>query len=83
MNGTRFYLKTTSKIVLPLLFSTKNLSELFLGKPEGKRSVNSIKRSVIQTCKRLIKHFGALDVTGSHALKTVKSNLHNLNVHVL
>ena len=30
MNGTRFYLKTTSKIVLPLLFSTKNLSELFL-----------------------------------------------------
>ena len=28
--GTRFYLKTTSKILLPLLFSTKNLSELFL-----------------------------------------------------
>ena len=31
MNAMRFYLKTTSKIiVLPLLFSTKNLSELFL-----------------------------------------------------
>ena len=70
MNGMRFYLKTTSKIVSPLLFSTKNLSELFLAYTERKRSVNSITRSVIQTCKCLIKHFGALDVTGSHALKT-------------
>ena len=30
MNGTRFYFKTTSKIVLTLLFSAKKLRELDL-----------------------------------------------------
>ena len=58
MNGMHFYFKTTSKIVVTLLFLTKKLRELDLALPEKTRSLNCIKISLIQTqfpCKRLCK----------------------------
>ena len=58
MNGIHFYFKTTSKIVVTLLFLTKKLRELDLALPEKTRSLNCIKISLIQTqfpCKRLCK----------------------------
>ena len=43
MNGVHFYVKTTSKIVVALLFLAKKLRELDLALPEKTRSLNSIK----------------------------------------
>ena len=57
MNAMRFLiLQTTSKIVLALLFLRSKLREFDLALPEKKRSINSIKISLIQTkfdCKHL------------------------------
>ena len=74
------------KIVLTLLFLTKKLRELDLAQPDQKRSVNSIKISLIHNqfaCNRLCKFRSLGRDRESHALKTIENNsrLHNVSAH--
>ena len=65
MNGMHFYLKTTSKIVVTLLFLTKKLRELDLASPEKTRSLNKYPLSKPNFLVNVSVNFGAgaLDVT--------------------
>ena len=62
MNAMRFYFKTTSKIVLTILFLTKKLRELDLAQPGKKHSVNSSEYRP-NSLVNVSVNFRALDMT--------------------
>ena len=78
MNGTRFYFKTTSNIVLTLLFSTKKLRELDLA------SFLSLAFFVLLQNKHTSRAANGENLISAQGGSSNKyGNLHNLSTHAL